>query len=397
MLIGYAALSFAIAPASKGEIQLLPAGPEFRARDGRPKGIAGWKIDGAIAERVIARAAARKTPFVIDYEHQTLAAEHNGQAAPASGWFEGGRLEWREGAGLYAVDVAWTAKAKAHIDDREYKFISPVFSYDPKTGEVLQLQMAAITNNPGLDGMDAVVAMAQEFFTRDGGEGMDIDAARKWLERAIARHERHMNGTEATDKASQQTMMDEMRQALDALGDGKTQPKKEMEAMKSIIQLLGLAEDASEADITAAVTALKAKTGEQETQIAALKTQAEKGVDPAKFVPVETVAKLQGEIASLTTRLNVTELEDVIASAKADGKLLPAMEDWARDLGRKDIAALKSYVEKNPAIEALKSNQTQGRGPGERKDGELGDADLAVCRQMGVDPEAYKKTLQAAA
>lgn len=39
----------------------------------------------------------------------------------------------------------------------------------------------------------------------------------RWLKAAIARHERHMNGTEATSVASQQTMMDEMVAALHAL------------------------------------------------------------------------------------------------------------------------------------------------------------------------------------
>lgn len=42
--------------------------------------------------------------------------------------------------------------------------------------------------------------------------------AKKKLKAAIARHERHMAGTEATDDKSQQKMMDEMRAALEELG-----------------------------------------------------------------------------------------------------------------------------------------------------------------------------------
>lgn len=337
----FAALSFAIAPADGAAIQLTPAGV-FKARDGRPGGkLPGWKIDAAIAAKIIARAAARLTPYVADYEHQTLATEKNGQPAPAAGWFK--HLEWRDGQGLFATDVAWTAKAKAHIDAGEYKYISPVFSFDQKTGEVLELQMAALTNTPALDGMDAVAALAQEFFTRS---------------------------QEPTHVKDQD--------------------------MKAIAVLLGLAEDASEADITAAVTALKAKTGEQETQITALKTQTP---DPAKFVPVETVTALQGQVAALTTRLNDTELEDVVQAALSSGKLLPAMEGWARDLGKKDLAALKTYIEKNPAIAALNGNQTKGRGPEAGGSGELSASDLAVCKAMGIKSEDFKATLaeQAAA
>ncbi|MDT3707472.1 MAG: phage protease [Thiobacillus sp.] len=340
MPTAFAALSIAITPASGREIQLTPAGL-FKARDGRPAGIAGWKLDAQTALKVAARAAARKTPFVIDYEHQTLATEKNGQPAPAAGWFK--TLEWRDGAGLFATDVEWTAKAKAHIEAGEYKFISPVFGYDPKTGDVLQVEMAALTNTPALDGMDAVAALAQDFFNRS---------------------------QEPTHE--------------------KDRP------MKALANLLGLAEDATEADISAAIVALKAKTTEHETTIAALKTQAP---DPAKFVPVETVTALQGQVAALTTRLNDTELEDVVQAALSSGKLLPAMEGWARDLGKKDIAALKGYIEKNPAIAALNGNQTGGKGPEGRTDGELSATDLAICKSMGIKPEDYKATLaeQAAA
>lgn len=161
--------------------------------------------------------------------------------------------------------------------------------------------------------------------------------------------------------------------------------------MKAIAILLGLAEDASEADITAALTALKAQAAANETTIAALKTQAP---DPAQFVPVATVTALQTELAALTARLNDGELDDVIQAALTSGKLLPAMESWARDLGKKDIAALKAYVEKMPA--ALNGNQTGGKGP-ENRPGDLTADQLAVCKLMGISADDYKATLQAAA
>jgi len=45
----------------------------------------------------------------------------------------------------------------------------------------------------------------------------DNKAAIAWLEKAIARHERHMNGSEKTSEASQMKMMQEMKKALAAL------------------------------------------------------------------------------------------------------------------------------------------------------------------------------------
>lgn len=45
------------------------------------------------------------------------------------------------------------------IADGSYRFISPVFSYD-KSGRVLQLLHAALTNTPAVDGMDEVMLAA---------------------------------------------------------------------------------------------------------------------------------------------------------------------------------------------------------------------------------------------
>lgn len=46
-----------------------------------------------------------------------------------------------------------------------------------------------------------------------------MEEAKKMLKAAIARHERHMAGTEPTDEASQRKLMDEMRAAYAALED----------------------------------------------------------------------------------------------------------------------------------------------------------------------------------
>lgn len=137
------------------DIQLMPSGA-FRARDGRPEGLPHWVMNPKVAERVIARAAARQTPFVIDYEHQTLYADTGGHPAPAAAWFTA--LEWREGDGLYATDVKWTPRAAGYIEQDEYRYVSPVFSYDRGTGEVRELHMAAITNNPAIDGIADLAA-----------------------------------------------------------------------------------------------------------------------------------------------------------------------------------------------------------------------------------------------
>lgn len=129
------------------DIRVLPAGV-FRAIDGRPQGLPGWKVDAAVASRVIAASEATGGDILVDYEHQSLRTTTNGQPVPAAGWFR--RLEWREGQGLYALGIQWNEKAKAMIAAREYRYISPVFAFDANTGEVQRILSVAITNNPAL-------------------------------------------------------------------------------------------------------------------------------------------------------------------------------------------------------------------------------------------------------
>jgi phage I-like protein len=122
--IALAALAFEVGGRGSS-LQLLPAGV-IKGKDGRPKGLPGWRTDASIASRVIARAERLANDLVIDYEHQTLNTQTNGQPAPAAGWFK--QLEWREGEELFAVGVKWTERARAMIAAGEYRYISRYFA-----------------------------------------------------------------------------------------------------------------------------------------------------------------------------------------------------------------------------------------------------------------------------
>lgn len=319
-------LTGAAAPA---EIRLLPAG-SFRSADGsgRPAGIAsGWLLDDAQAARLVAAAAARVSDYAIDYEHQTLLASENGQPAPAAGWFK--QLEWRAGDGLYAVDVRWTERAAAMIAAGEYRYLSPVFSYHAKTGAVTGLGPAALTNNPGLDGLTDLAALSAFF---------DLT------------------------------------------------PEKE-KPMKQLLAALGLAEGATEEEALAALAALNSG---HVTEIAALKSAAP---DLSKYVPLETMTELRNQVADLTARLNGREVGDMVEVALSDGRLLPAQESWARELGKSNLAALTAYLETARPVAALAGTQTGGKAPsGAGSQGELSETDLAMCRSMGIAPEDFRKT-----
>jgi phage I-like protein len=131
--------------------RLIPAG-HFQALDGRPGNGGTWYLNKAAALKIIEASASRASDFVIDYEHQSLA--DNGNPAPAAGWFH--KLEWRDD-GLHVVDARWTDKAARMILAREYRYISPVFTFD-KTGNVLGIVNCALTNTPALDGLTELAA-----------------------------------------------------------------------------------------------------------------------------------------------------------------------------------------------------------------------------------------------
>mgnify|MGYP001080871091 CR=1 FL=1 len=330
-------------PISAGtEIQLFPAG-KFRATDGRPKDAPYWYTDASIAAAIIAQVGALANSLVLDYEHQTLFATQNGQPAPAAGWFK--TLEWREGDGLYAVDVKWTDRAAAMIAAGEYRYISPVFGYDKKTGAIKSIINAALTNNPALDGMDEVaVRAAASFLFKPKETDMQLN-----------------------------------------------------ELLVSLRKALGLAETADADTILAHATRTRIDIDARDAEITALKSAADKVVapDPAKFVPVETMKALQDDLAALRAQINGRDVDGLIAAALTDGRLLPAQEKWARELGGKDVTALKGYLDTTQPIAALKGTQTQGKVMETGKVPELTESQLAICKAMGVSPEDFRKNLPA--
>ncbi|HAF1675191.1 TPA: hypothetical protein G8K91_000326 [Salmonella enterica] len=356
-----ASLTQEINTATPGVIQLFPAG-EFRARDGRPTECAAWLMTREIAERLIAAADARDTPYVLDYEHQTLRAAKNGQPAPASAFFK--KLEWRDGEGLFAVDVEWTATAAAMVEAGEYRFISPVFSYD-KTGQVLEILNAALTNTPALDGMEEVLLAAASLMTAhltsEGNTEMD-----ELLERL-----RWMLNLPIT--ATQEDIIAELNKLIDQLSEGKGTAA----ASVSLLDILN-----------------------QNTQTIATLTAQVATPDPAKFVSVETMnAAVQqaAERASApnTAALATQEANALITVALSDGRLLPAQQAWAESLASSNPASLKAFIEKAPKIAALTTSQTLGLPPAglPTRQSEADDdaIDPAICSMFGNDPDEVAK------
>lgn len=350
--------------------QLFPDG-SFAARDGRPASLTdgkltAWRMDADIAAPVSALVDARETPLPVDYEHQLLLAKTNGKPAPASGWISA--VAYVPGRGLFAA-VSWTAKAREHISADEYRYISPVFRFDQATGAVLEILSVALTNNPALDGMDAV-ALAALFPT-----------------------------TAATATPNEEESMDELLERLRwmlnlPITAGPDEIKAELDKLKAML---------SGGDAAAANVDLLALLQGKDESIAALTAQVAQP-DPAKFAPVAALtalqqvnAALQAQVAQLASGAQASKVDGLVQAALADGRLTPALEGWARELGAKDEAALCAYLTAAAPVAALTGMQTAGLPGGQPPtSGGSGTAALSaeeafVADQLGMSHEDFNQ------
>lgn len=151
-------------------------------------------------------------------------------------------------------------------------------------------------------------------------------------------------------------------------------------------------------DNTVTIEELKAKIADLEAENAQLKTKnvelSAQTPDPAKYAPVEALSAMQSELSALKAKDQAREINDLVSPALASGKLLPVQEDWARELGKTNLSALKQYLETAQPITALAGTQTGGKAPDD-KAAQLSAEQEAVIKAMGLDRTTYIKTLEA--
>ena len=292
-----AADSIAVPAEPSAWIKLLPAG-SFTCRDGRGPFRAG---NAVTLEAILARTREHlaTTDMMVDYDHQSIlsAVEGVGGTAKAAGWIRA--FEIRDD-GIYG-QVGWTEAACAAIKAREYRYISPLFTVEKSSGRVLALRNAALVNMPALD--------------------------------------------------------------LEAIAARFTPAKPDHFPMDQIALALGLSKDASEADILAAIArqtsdletlALAAgvpKESSFEAIAAAIKTARESFTpDPAKYVPIDQVAAMQSDLATLKASLAEDKAEELVTAAIADGKLSPALKDWGLELCKTDPARFEAFAASAPQL-----------------------------------------------
>ena len=347
------------------EIRLLPDGA-FAARDGRPGTLTGgnlnaWNLSSSGAERVLDQWRRRETPLVIDYEHQSLNARHNGQPAPAAGWIES--LRYEPGQGLFA-SILWTEGAKGFHRTGRIPFHFPwLFSFNPQKRRRMELKGAALTNVPALDGLGAVAA-TEDFPPSDN-----------------------------------------------------PQPETAMNALNRLKQLLGLPEDAAEETLQAELDKLESLL--TPANPAASDPSALPGQPPfphqADPLPGNARPTLfdflqachpQAALTSLvrantalrdqlSVALSVTHGDRVAGASNApplaERRLSRGLVGWATALGRQNPDALETYLAAVAPIAALSSFQSAGSRPvlSAPAASSLSDEERFVCAQLGLSEAEY--------
>ena len=293
-------------------IELLPGGV-FYGRDGRGP----FRVDdpAAVIESTIALQMNAGLP--IDYDHATDFGAPEGRPAPAAGWIR--ELEVRDGAVWGRVE--WTARAANSIVAREYRYVSPVFQFDPKDGSVTRLLRAGLTNNPNL----------------------------------------HLTAIAASRIA-----------AADARNERMELPTQELRG------LLNLDGDATVADVVVKVRELRA------ARDASASTTGAHAHDPAHYVAIAEFERALTELNALKAERARERAAHTVEEAIRAGKIVPAQREWAIAYCAADARGFQAFAAKQPSILG-ENLGLAGEPPADmRAGGGLNAAELAICAQLGL-------------
>lgn len=343
--------SHAVALPQKGNvpdwIQVFPSGT-FSGRDGRGP----YSCDPpAVVARTLEHNGQVDIP--VDYDHQLEFSAANGQPAPAAGWIT--ELAARED-GIWGR-VEWTEKGKAHVAAREYRYVSPVYYYEENTGEILAIESVALTNVPNLTGLKALAS-------RESGPNLFTgDTSMSFLKTLAS----VLGVTDAEPTEA----------AVEAAARRVVAESGTMKAAMSLMAEAAKTDDRTPGGIAKAVQSVAARAERP---------------DVSRYVPVETFNAVNAELGQIKAAQSVALVEQ----GKAEGKISPAMEGWAKEYAASDPENFKKFLATAPDVRPGKVSQAvSATAPADAPRNALPGTAKALCRFMCVPDEDYQKAVQA--
>ena len=290
-------------------------------------------FDRKAAESVMSRWNSYGNDLCFDYEHRAVDADARAGDGKAAGWF---KLAVRDD-GLYAVDVRWTDRAAKEITDREWRYYSPTFEYEDKSGRILELVNVALTNIPATKDLPPLVAAKRD--------AMKAKAKKSAPRAALAVKSKKMDDT-ATDDLDDADLDDT---SLDDGGDGGSDGATlDDDASLDGADLDDTAtDDLDDADLDDAPVddddAPPAKTKKTAKSARASMSVTERAIRAVEVMNKQN-AQLNARLMRIERKAHLDRVGSLIDSAIAAGKATPAERETLSRIGMLDAKLLRTNL-----------------------------------------------------
>lgn len=330
-----------------------------------------YLFDEQAARDVMAAWEAHAVDKMIDLEHLSLDDKATNYDPDARAWC---KLELRDGS-LYGVSASWTPDGVRRLREKTQRYLSPTFPFDKNTRRVKWLHNIALTAQPALDGIPALVAARANLTTDDESTGVAIMA----------------------EGDSSKAISD----ILKAVGMDPKMPAK-------VAAALGLEATATLDDISGAISKFSAMVKKAEELLKGDPAATEEPAKPAEpsVAPaapdMATAAvkyeKLLAGVEQLTARMAKQDAEaatkveaDERAKLVAERRWPTELLEWAGDKAT-SLSELKRLSVKFPFVTPPVSDATSGgSGGGTQTAGAHGldERELKICKDSGCDPTKF--------
>lgn len=421
------------------EILVLKFGKNKFTQDGT---VNEFDFDENDADAIINEFESRGRDLVVDYEHANLI---KGQPAPAAGWVSK-LMKTRDG--LLACIKNWTGKAKEYLESGEYRYQSPVIHLNDRNRPDL-LQSIGLTNHPALHGPVPLLAatdssvVSQEGSTKeqtidvfknriiglkqelDSFGGGNADVLKTDLNREIVAFCDYAGRCGENVKSDAQGFIDVLflSDLTDSHKPKKTKGKSQMETLKQLAKLVGLADKAvkpedemlvtdttmteelpapvaeGEAAPTADEKATLDKVMKAVEELVKMKDMIAEalGVEANLDAIMAKLAELSGrptatEVADVTEQVAMTDAKLAVETAMKSGKIAKSFEKWATDYAKRDPKAFKAFTDSIPDKVApvpnnLALNDIATQAPAATAAPKYSSVEVEMAKHFGNPPE----------
>lgn len=310
-----------VASAAPDWIELLPAAQIVSGRDGR-----SWV--NSKPDAVVTAFESDLADLPVDIEHSTEHKAPKGDPAPAVGWIK--EMQSRDDHSIWGR-VEWTDEGRRLVANRGYRYISPVFSHEKGTGNIIQIHSAGLTNQPNLH----LTALNQ----RNNSTHEDCPVSNVAL---------------------------------------------------AINTALGLPADSAEPTVVQAINQLQTDLKDSKNP-----PPLDEFVPAADHkLALERAQAAEASLAEVQKQQADAEIEEALNAAITSGKISPATKEYHRASCSQEggLERFKGFVVAAPTIAADDINLNAAPAGGTPT---LSESDKAVCQMMGLDESEFSKAKEA--